>query len=291
VQNSTSMKLFASVFVASVLVGGCQSASGDLEARVKKLEDTNAKYADALDFLQHVYAQQKQQQQADERDEPADDARFAVDVASDVAAGQVVGPANACVTIVEAWDFACPFCRKVSSTLENLVKSYNGKVRVVYKNLVVHPEAVLTGHEAGCAAAKQGKFDEFRHAWWDKAYDAYAAARDPSKLGEPTIMAIANDLKLDTAKFKADMDGPECKQHVEGDMTELTKWHVNSTPSFFMNGKPLRWNGQPDSFNPAVDAEIKSVEASGVPCGDYYEKEVIGKGEKQFRSRGDKKPS
>ncbi|HEY1551469.1 MAG TPA: hypothetical protein VGG28_26755 [Kofleriaceae bacterium] len=107
------MKTLASILFASLLVGGCQSdskldqkSSGDLEARVKKLEDTNAKYAEALDFLQHIYAQQKQQQQAEERDEPADDATFAVDIAPDVAAGQVEGPATACVTIVEAWDFA-----------------------------------------------------------------------------------------------------------------------------------------------------------------------------------------
>jgi outer membrane murein-binding lipoprotein Lpp len=113
VQNPTSMKMFASILFASVLLGGCQSdskldqkSSGDLEARVKKLEETNAKYAEALDFLQKIYGQQKQQQQAEERDEPADDAVFAVDIAPDIAGGQVEGPATACVTIVEAWDFA-----------------------------------------------------------------------------------------------------------------------------------------------------------------------------------------
>jgi outer membrane murein-binding lipoprotein Lpp len=112
VQNSTSMKMFASILFACVL-GGCQNDSkldqksaGDLEARVKKLEDTNAKYAEALDALQRMYTQQKQQQAQEERDEPADDAVFAVDIAPDIAGGQVEGPATACVTIVEAWDFA-----------------------------------------------------------------------------------------------------------------------------------------------------------------------------------------
>jgi protein-disulfide isomerase len=157
--------------------------------------------------------------------------------------------------------------------------------------MVVHPQVVMLGHQAGCAASKQGKFVQFRHEWWDKAFAPYAAARDPGKLGEPTIMEIAKDIGADTTKFKADMDSGECKARVQADMTELGKWHVNSTPSFFMNGKPFRWSGQPDSFKTAIDAEIKSVEASGVPCGDYYDKEVMGKGEKQFRSKGDKKPS
>ena len=96
------MKSLASVLLATALIAGCQNESGSnsaLEARVKKLEETNAKYAESLDFLQKVYNQQKQQAEQTEREEPAPDATFAVDVASDVAGGQVEGPKTACVTI------------------------------------------------------------------------------------------------------------------------------------------------------------------------------------------------
>jgi len=157
--------------------------------------------------------------------------------------------------------------------------------------MVVHPQVVMLGHQAGCAASKQGKFLEFKHEWWDKAFKPYSDARDPSKLGEPTIMQIAGDLKLDTAKFKADMDGDDCKAHVKADMAELSKWHVNATPSFFLDGKVFHWSGTPDSFKEAIDAELKQVEASGVPCGEYYEKNVMEKGEKKFRSKKDPKPT
>ena len=80
--------------------------SGPLEERVARLEDTLAKNAEALDFLNKVYAQQKAQQQAQQQSEPAPDAVFAVDVSQNVKAGLVEGPAGAAVTIVEAWDFA-----------------------------------------------------------------------------------------------------------------------------------------------------------------------------------------
>jgi len=107
------MKSLASLLVASALLAGCQNdskldgSSGNLEARVKKLEEQNAKYAEALDFLQKVYNQQKQQEQAQEAEEPAPDAMFAVEVKSSVDAGLVEGPKEgAPVTIVEAWDFA-----------------------------------------------------------------------------------------------------------------------------------------------------------------------------------------
>ena len=107
------MKTFSVVLVAAALLAGCQNESkldgsgGNLEARVKKLEETNAKYAEALEFLQKVYGQQKQQQVQQERDEPDPNAVFAVDIAPNIAGGLVEGPATgAPVTIVEAWDFA-----------------------------------------------------------------------------------------------------------------------------------------------------------------------------------------
>jgi hypothetical protein len=80
--------------------------SGSLEDRVARLEETFAKNAEALDFLNKVYAQQKAQQDRAQRDEPDPDAVFAVDIANDVKLGMVEGPQQALVTIIEAWDFA-----------------------------------------------------------------------------------------------------------------------------------------------------------------------------------------
>jgi len=114
------MKLLASLAVVLLAATGCEKnpskldnmaekpvpgmsqPSGDLEARVARLE----KYGEALDFLQKVFEQQKQQQQQQEESEPAPDAVFAVDIAPNLAMGYVEGPALAAVTIVEAWDFA-----------------------------------------------------------------------------------------------------------------------------------------------------------------------------------------
>jgi outer membrane murein-binding lipoprotein Lpp len=107
------MKSLACALFATALLAGCQndskldSGGGNLEARVKKLEEANAKYAEALEFLQKVYQQQKAQQAQQERDDPAPDAMFAVDVTPNIQGGLVEGPATgAPVTIVEAWDFA-----------------------------------------------------------------------------------------------------------------------------------------------------------------------------------------
>jgi protein-disulfide isomerase len=164
-------------------------------------------------------------------------------------------------------------------------------VRVVFKNLVVHPQIVTAAHKAGCAAAKQGKFVPFKNAFWEKAFGPYAAQRDQSKLGEENIMAIAKEIGLDTTKLKADMESADCKQMLDKDQQELAKFRVNSTPSFFINGKHLGGALPKEQFKAIIDERLKVAEASGVAGGDYYEKEVMGKGEKQFRSSADPKPN
>ena len=264
--------------------------SGTVEERLARLEDAADKNAEALEFLNKVYAQQKQQQQAQEREEPAEDAMFAVNIADEVKAGQVDGPASATVTIVKAFDFACPYCQRVSGTMEELVKEYNGKVRVVYANMVVHPPA-KPAHLASCAAAKQGKYMAFKDAFWEKGFMPYAQSRDASKLGEENILAIAKDIGLDTGKLKTDMASPECEARVASDQAEMTKFHVNATPTFFINGKHVGGALPKDGFKQIIDAQLKIADASGVSGAEYYDKVVLAKGEKQFRSKADPKPN
>ena len=265
--------------------------TGPLEERVAKLEADNAKYREALEFLQQVYQQQKAQQAETERSELAPDGMFAVDIAADVAAGQVDGPASAAVTIVKCFDFACPYCARSASTMDDLVKAYPGKVRVVYKNLVVHPQVAMPAHLASCAAAKQGKYLAFKTAFWDKAFAPYAEAHDPSKLGRDNILVIAKALGLDLKRLEADMDGADCKARIAADATELEKFHVNSTPTFFVNGQPIAGALPLEAMKEIVDTQLKLVAASGVAPGKYYEQEVMAKGEKQFRSKLDPKPT
>jgi len=266
--------------------------SGSVEQQLARLQDAYDRNAGAMDFLNKVYDQQKAQQAAQEREEPADDATFAVNVTDAINAGQVDGPPTAAVTIVKAFDFACPYCQRVAPTMTELVKEYGGKVRVVYTNLLIHPPA-KPAHLASCAAAKQGKYLAFKDAFWDKGFGPYAASggKDVAALGEDNILKIAEGLGLDTAKLKADMASPECAQRIEKDMTELAKWHVNATPGFFINGKDITGGALPkDVFKRLIDEQLAKVEKSGVPAGDYYDKVVLAQGEKQFRSKVDPKP-
>lgn len=264
--------------------------SGSVEERLRRLEDQYAKNAEALDFLNKVYAQQKAQMQAQEREEHAPDAVFAVNIADDIKVGKIEGPANAPVTIVKAFDFACPYCQRTAATMDELVDEYQGKVRVVYKDLVVHPQVATDAHLAACAAAKQGKYKVYKNAIWEKGFMPYAQARDPSKLGKDNLLAIASEVGLDKDKLAADMASPECKKIIDDDMAELQKFKVNATPGFFINGIFIGGAMDKAAFKKIVDERLKIAEASG-NASNYYDAEIMTKGEKQFRSKVDPKPN
>ena len=152
------------------------------------------------------------------------------------------------------------------------MKEYDGKVRVVFKNMVVHPQVEIA-HLAGCAAGKQGKFQQFKNVWWEKAFKA-------RKMDDANIEAIAKEIGLNMDKFKADKDGAECKQMVEGDAQELQKFHVNSTPTFFVNGTHVGGALPKENFKQMIDEKLKTADGKT----DYYDSVIMATGVKQFKS-------
>jgi predicted DsbA family dithiol-disulfide isomerase len=149
-------------------------------------------------------------------------------------------------------------------------------VRVVFKNMVVHPQ-VMNAHLAGCAAGRQKKFQQFKNNWWEKGFKA-------RKMDDASIDEIAKGVGLDMGRFKSDMQSDYCKNLVQGDMAELQKFHVNSTPTFFVNGTHVGGALPKESFKQMIDEKLKTADNQT----DYYDKVIMAKGEKQFRSKMDK---
>ena len=257
--------------------------------RLHRVEMAMARYGEALEMLQGVYNQQKQQQEQKEMSEADPQAIFAVEVGPAIKAGQLEGPAQAPVTIVKAFDFACPYCEKLNAPLHELVKEYNGKVRVVYMNLVVHPDSAMEGHLYSCAAAKQGKYSAWKDAFWEKSFKPYVASRGANvqAMGEETILKYSAEIPgLNVAQLKTDAKSDMCKQRIEQDQKELMKFKVGATPALFINGTFIGGAIPKEQFKMIIDEKLKLVEASGAGAG-YYDKEIMSKGLKQFRSKRD----
>ncbi len=167
--------------------------------------------------------------------------------------------------------------------LDELLKEYEGKLRVVLKHMVIHPQQVMYAHLAACAAAKQGKFREFYKAFWDRGFKEYRDKRDPSMIGEENVNKIAADLGINVDQMKGDLQG--CQQVINADQEELKKFKVGGTPAFFINGEFVGGGIPKPAFKQIIDKKLQIAQKSGVPGSEYYEKEIRGKGEQSVTRR------
>jgi protein-disulfide isomerase len=276
------------IVFAVVVVAACQRDDSGLS---RKIDELNKR----LDKLEPMLARGgagAAPQQRPARNEPDRAKTYAVPVDGD----PVVGPADAKVTVVKAYDYACPFCEKVRDAMEDLHKKYPNDVRVIYKQFVVHPQVATASALAACAADRQGKFKALDALLWDKGFkgrqfdkDSTGEAGGSQKCWEtaagcPVVLGFAQEVGLNLDKFKADMKG-ECQQLVQKDMRELSALGVGSTPTFFINGRYMVGAAPTESFVTLVEEELKKANeriAAGTPAASYYQQAILDKGLKQL---------
>jgi protein-disulfide isomerase len=271
------------VLLAVVMVAACQADNRNLEHKVdelgKKLDQVLAQGGRGAGAAAPRPA----------RAEPDRAKTYAVPVDGD----PVDGPADAKVTLVKAYDYACPYCEKVRDTMEDLRKKYGNDLRIVFKQFVVHPQVATASALAVCAANKQGKFLQMDQLLWDKGFKARAFDKDAtaeaggqaqrcweSAAGCPVVLGFAQELGLNADKFKADMKG-ECQALIQKDQRELQALAVGATPSFFVNGRFLSGAMPIENFVTLIDEELKKANEriqAGTPAASYYQQVVIDKG-------------
>jgi protein-disulfide isomerase len=160
-------------------------------------------------------------------------------------AGRGGGP-NAPVTIVAFSDYECPFCKRAESTVDQVMKTYGDKVRIVHRDfpLPIHAHARQASEAANCANA-QGKFWEY--------HDKLFAADD---LSDDKLKTLAGDLGLDRAKFDECFDKQQFKKAIDQDIADGTVAGVSGTPAFFINGHLLSGAQPFEKFKEVIDEEL-----------------------------------
>jgi hypothetical protein len=79
------------------------------------------------------------------------------------------------------------------------------------------------------------------------------------------------------------MNGTACDEYIKADIAQLTTFRVNSTPTFYINGRYSAGARDGDVFAQQIDAAADEVKKSGVPAAKYYSDVVMAKGDKAFR--------
>jgi protein-disulfide isomerase len=157
------------------------------------------------------------------------------------------GGKQAPVTIIEFSDYQCPFCKRAEDVVDQVMKAYGDKVKVVFRDypLPMHPEARLAHEAANCANA-QGKF-------WDYHRKLFA---NQSALSEANLKTYAKEVGLDQAKFDECLAKKQFKAAVDKDLEDGAKVGINGTPAFFINGRMLSGAQPFEKFKEVIDEEL-----------------------------------
>jgi protein-disulfide isomerase len=132
------------------------------------------------------------------------------------------GNPNGDLTIVDFFDYNCPYCKAAAKHLEKVVKT-DGNIRLVYKDWpILHPTSII-GARLALAAKYQGKYLPVHHALMD--IPGYGVAQE--KMIEATRNA-----GIDTGQLDSDMTA-----HAD-DIARLIKRNLNIAEAIGLQGTP-----------------------------------------------------
>ena len=165
-----------------------------------------------------------------------------------VAGAPFKGSQKAPVTFVKFEDFQCPFCKQVQPTFNELLLRYDGKVKLVHKDLPlesIHRQARHAAEAARCAH-EQGRFWEYH----DKLY-----ANSP-KANAGDLKNYAKEVGLNVDLFDRCYASGKYKAVVQQDLNEAAQLGLTGTPTFFINGREISGNQPFEAFEAIIDEEL-----------------------------------
>ena len=133
----------------------------------------------------------------------------------------VAGNPRGNASLVEFFDYRCPYCKQVEPSLDALL-SQDRQLRLVYKEFpVLGPESV-TAARAALAARQQGKYDGFHRA----------LMATKGEINEAAVFKVASSVGLDVERLKRDMAAPEIDRILKANTSLAAALDIRGTPGF-----------------------------------------------------------
>lgn len=159
------------------------------------------------------------------------------------------GNPQARVTIVEFTDFECPSCAYTHPILEELMKQYGDRVKLVVRDFPLNQHVhAIKAAEAAEAAREQGKYWEFISLMF----------HNQKALSVENLKEYATKAGLDRKLFDAALDSGKYLEKVRRDMADGQRVGVNSTPTVFINGRRIK-DKSLENLKAAVEEALKTV--------------------------------
>jgi protein-disulfide isomerase len=127
------------------------------------------------------------------------------------------------ITIVEFFDYTCPYCKAAEPRLMRLADG-DKRIKLVMKEFPILTRASMIASRMALAAAKQGKYRAFH----------LALMRRDGVLDEAGIVETAKAVGVDVARARRDMNAPEVNDEIIANFNLARGIRVFQTPAYIV---------------------------------------------------------
>lgn len=167
----------------------------------------------------------------------------------------VVGNPKGTVTLLEFFDYQCPYCKRISPGINQLI-SDNKNLRVVYKELPIFGESSMFAAQAALASQAQNKYLPF--------HNALMATKPP--FTSQQILDVAKSVGIDVNKLQADMKNKNIIDEIKSNIALANEMQLAGTPAFIIAN--VKINGT------QVAKPVKSLFIPGAIDADNLEQAI-----------------
>jgi protein-disulfide isomerase len=132
-----------------------------------------------------------------------------------------IGDAAASATIIEFFDYNCPYCKRAAGDVKALL-AVDSDVRVIYREWPILGDASVFASRAALAARAQGKYEEMHWALMEMR----------GRAEEASVLAAARDVGLDVDQLLVDMESEAVASHIETSRQLAQSLGFTGTPAF-----------------------------------------------------------
>ncbi|MBN9049030.1 MAG: DsbA family protein [Rhizobiales bacterium] len=133
------------------------------------------------------------------------------------------------VSLVEFFDYNCPYCRQVTPIMAE-AEAADPQLRVVYKEFpILGPNSTFSA-KAALAVHRQGKYVAFHKE----------LMLDRGVANEAKVLRIATKIGVDVERMKSDMNDPAIAAMIERNLALAQALRINGTPGFIIGDQIIR---------------------------------------------------
>ncbi len=170
----------------------------------------------------------------------------------------VIGPENAPVTVIEYYDYRCPYCRRAHRDSKRLLKEFAGRIRYVFKQF---PVIDRPGEPAISAFASKGAVAAYRQGCFPAYHDALMEAR--GGLSRERILKLAETAGCDIARLKRDMADRAIADYLQQTIAHAHAIGIAGTPTYVIDRRLLEGAVGWKQLKKAVEESLKEAALEG----------------------------